>query len=315
MTKARLISRLCLAFLIVLLLLHFGAKAAWAHEASPVIVALIDTGVDVQHQALQGHTWQNPGEIGTDRYGQDKSHNGLDDDGNGWVDDVSGYNFAQGNAQIGDSWGHGTHIAGIIAQSSTAKIMVLKALIPNQRGDSALRASVQSIRYAIQMGAQIINYSAGGNLPAPEEKAALQEAERKHILVVAAAGNDREDNDLHGFYPAAYALPNILSVAAVDLVGNLLPSSNFGMRSVRIAAPGLNILSSLPGGSYGAMTGTSQATALVTQAAATYCSHQRRCPAEATIAKLIGTGDHSRQLDGKLEHPIVLNALRVSQQN
>ena len=278
-----------------------------------VTVAVIDTGAELGHKALRNHIWTNPGESGKDLHGRDKGSNGIDDDANGWIDDVHGWNFADNNSNVKDTWGHGTHIAGIIAQSPSAQIMVLKALVPGQQGQDPILSSVAAINYAVEMGAQIINYSAGGAEASPEEREALEHARAQHILVIAAAGNEREDMDRHGFYPAAYGLANVLPVAAVDLMGQLLPSSNFGKHSVRIAAQGERILSSLPGGQYGAMTGTSQATALVTQAATLICSRKPACIAEEVIGELLQKGDRSRSLVGKIQNPVVLNTMRVAQ--
>lgn len=245
----------------------------------PVVVAVIDTGADLRHPLLQGQFWQNPGEMGIDTKGRDKRSNGIDDDGNGFVDDVNGWNFVENSNHLQDHLGHGTHIAGIIAAhpsmdgkfkgvASNAQIMVLKYFDPKTSGFDNLRNSVSAIQYAIKMKANIINYSGGGNEFSAEEKRALGIAEKLGILVVAAAGNERSDTDENPFYPANYNMSNILSVAAVDQNSVLLPSSNFGRKSVHLAAPGHKIISTLPDNKLGAMTGTSQATAIVSGSAA-----------------------------------------------
>lgn len=297
--------------LLTLFLLISGKS--YAAGNAPVVVAVIDTGADIHHPALKQKLWRNPGELGVDSKGRDKSSNGIDDDGNGFIDDVNGWNFIQHSADIQDHVGHGTHIAGIISQSPETQVMVLHAVDTNLNGEQAVSASVQAIEYAIQNHAQIINYSAGGAVPSQEEQLALLKAEKNHILVIAAAGNEKSNMDTNRFYPAGYALKNILSVAAVDIMGKLLPSSNFGMKTVQIAAQGQRILSALPGDKYGAMSGTSQATAMVTQAAALYCSQHPKCRPQDTIAHLISTSDHSRLLDGKIGNPVVLNTMRVAQ--
>ena len=164
------------------------------------------------------------------------------------------------------------------------------------------------------MHAQIINYSGGGPQQNSREEAALKLAAKSGILVVAAAGNERANADHFGFYPAGYHLPNILSVAAVDQVGNLLPSSNYGVNSVRLAAPGLQILSTLPQNQFGAMTGTSQATALVTKTAVLLYSQQKKSTTRnpsAVIERIVSTADHVPELEGKLINPAVLNTLRA----
>lgn len=245
----------------------------------PVVVAVIDTGADLSQPLLQGQFWENPGETGKDFKGRNKKTNGIDDDNNGYIDDVNGWNFVGNSNDLQDHLGHGTHIAGIIAGhpspddkfrgvASNAQIMVLKYFDPQTSGRDNLKNSIQAIEYAIRMKAQIINYSGGGNEFSLEERKALGLAEKRGILVVAAAGNERSDTDQKPFYPANYKMNNIVSVAAVDKNSVLLPSSNFGQKSVHLAAPGYKILSTLPGNKLGLMTGTSQATAIVSGAAA-----------------------------------------------
>ncbi|MGZ3748468.1 MAG: S8 family serine peptidase, partial [Pseudobdellovibrionaceae bacterium] len=122
-----------------------------------ITVAIIDTGVDAHHPLLQGSLWTNPGDSGIDEAGRDKSQNGIDDDGNGFVDDVHGWNFADNNNQLSDLHGHGTHIAGIIQRMSPkTNIMILKYYDAKASGAENLTNSVKAIRYAIQMKAKII---------------------------------------------------------------------------------------------------------------------------------------------------------------
>lgn len=248
-------------------------------QRKPVIVAVIDTGADLKHPLLQGRFWENPGETGRDSKGRDKRNNGIDDDGNGYIDDVNGWNFVNNSNQVQDHMGHGTHIAGIIAAhpspdgkfqgvAANARIMVLKYFDPKTSGFENLRNSIHAIQYAVRMNAKIINYSGGGNEFSLEERKAIELAEKRGILVVAAAGNERSDTDEKPFFPANYKLSNILSVAAVDSNSILLPSSNYGKKSVHLAAPGQKIISTLPENSMGMMTGTSQATAFVSGSAA-----------------------------------------------
>lgn len=244
-----------------------------------VVIAVIDTGIDFTHPALRRYEWQNSGETGLDRMGQDKSINGIDDDDNGYIDDVGGFDFAANKGQVKDDHGHGTHIAGIVVQStpdiykSRMRLMNLKYFNRNIDGATALANSLRAMRYAIKMRVDIINYSGGGTVANPEELELLSEANRLGILVVAAAGNESSNSELLPFFPANYRLPNILSVTAIDervdgAKDEILPTSNFGVRSVAVAAQGKNVESTLPGGQYGQMTGTSQATAFVTATSA-----------------------------------------------
>lgn len=228
------------------------------HSAG-IIVAVIDTGIDPGHPSLKGHLWTNASE----------RINGRDDDGNGFIDDVHGWDFVEGTGNLSDRHGHGTHIAGIIHSTAPqARIMVLKYYDAGLAPTKTIENTVASIHYAIQMGAHIINYSAGGSSYSEEEHAALKLAGEKGILVVAAAGNEGADSGLLPYYPASYPLANILSVTAHGANRNILKTSNYGAASVDISAPGEKILSALPGGATGFMTGTSQATAFVSGIAA-----------------------------------------------
>ncbi|KYG63049.1 serine protease [Bdellovibrio bacteriovorus] len=244
----------------MLLLFANLAVQAQADTTAPkdrdIVVAIIDTGVDINHPLIRDHLWVNPND----------QKNTLDDDGNGYADDLHGWNFVSNNSDISDNHGHGTHVAGIIlqkAKTQKVKFMILKYYDPLQSGDDNLLATVKAIRYATKMKADIINYSGGGDSRSPLEEAAIRDAQKQGIVFVAAAGNEGRDTDRVGYYPAGYRLSNIISVAAVDSRKRLLASSNYGSKSVDIAAPGKNVFSSLPGGRYGFMTGTSQATAWV----------------------------------------------------
>jgi subtilisin family serine protease len=257
-----------------------------------VVVAVVDTGIDYTHPQLRDNLWINRGETGSweppaGASGalascHDKSCNGIDDDGNGFVDDVVGWDFVHEVPLPYDTHGHGTHIAGIISNSSGASqdlsgvcprvaIMPLKYYDNSGAGYNNLANTVRAIRYAVKEGANIINYSGGGADPADSERAAIDDARRHGILFVAAAGNDGHNNEQTKYFPASYPLDNIIGVASVNKLNQLLPSSNYG-KIVQMAAPGLMVLSTLPEGRFGTMSGTSQATAFVTGAAAMLAS-------------------------------------------
>lgn len=256
-----------------------------------VVVAVVDTGIDYTHKELIDSVWVNPGESGAwepppalkNKIAcRDRGCNGIDDDGNGFIDDVVGWDFVHDIPLPFDTHGHGTHIAGIISGASAngigisgvcprVAIMPLKYYDNSGAGFNNLNNTVRAIRYAVQMGANIINYSGGGADPAPNERMAIEEAQRHGILFVAAAGNDGHNNDQTPYFPQNYPLDNIVGVASVNKANTLLPSSNFG-KTVDIAAPGLGILSTLPDSRLGTMSGTSQATAFVTGAAALLAS-------------------------------------------
>lgn len=273
-----------------------------------ITVAVIDTGIDTEHPALRKALWTNPGEMGRDNRGREKATNGIDDDGNGYVDDVHGWNFATGTPRLQDDHGHGTHIAGIITgRSSAVRVMTLKYYDPDGKPSEQIRNTVNAINYAVKMGAKIINYSGGGISPSYSEQEAILRAEAKGILFIAAAGNERSNSDIHPYFPADYGLSNIISVTALDPQQQLLPTSNYGVRTVDLAAPGENILSTLPSGTYGRMSGTSQATAMVTGTAAWLMAHDQglRTPAQV-LQRMVKEGSPQANLQGKTRYGVRL---------
>lgn len=287
-----------------------------------IVVAVIDTGIHTRHPDLQNNLWVNAGEAGVDAKGRDKASNGIDDDKNGYIDDIHGWNFVSNNNDLTDNHGHGTHIAGIIGAEGGNKIglsgvsphvslMILKYYDPKAPGVNNLNNTIKAMEYAIQMNARIINYSGGGIEQSPKEKATVEKARKKGILLVAAAGNERSNSDINGYYPADYELDNIISVTAIDQGKNVLPTSNYGKKSVDIAAPGSNIYSTLPNGKYGLLTGTSQATAFVTGVAALIMSRFKDYNAQKVIKHLTETGDLIDSLDGKTRYRKKLNTYRA----
>ena len=285
-------------------------------------VAIIDTGIDVNHPDLQRNLWVNKGEQGKDNLGRDKATNNIDDDKNGCVDDVHGCNMITLKGNLKDNHGHGTHIAGIIGATRgngigisgvvpNVSLMIVKYYDPAAPGINNLMNTVKAIEYAVRNGANIINYSGGGLEPSPAEKRAIRKAQRKGILFVAAAGNERSNSDTHGYYPADYKLDNIISVTAIDKSKNVLQTSNYGKASVDLAAPGKNILSTLPNGKYGKMTGTSQATAFVTGVAALIMAKFRGLTPKQVISHLTQTGDLDSKLSGKTIYKKRLNTYRA----
>ncbi|KAK6589807.1 subtilisin-like serine protease [Cryptosporidium xiaoi] len=235
-----------------------------------VIVAVIDTGVDYTHPDLVENMWINEREL----YGRP----GVDDDLNGYVDDIYGYDFANNKGTPIDDEGHGTHCAGTIAAKGNnnegisginwngVKIMALKFLRGN--GVGFLSDSVKAINYAIKMGAHILSNSWGGGSFSQATYDAIKRSIDKNMLFVVAAGNDRNNNDIRPTYPSAYQLPNVLSVAAIDIYGRLGIFSNYGHRSVDIAAPGVDILSTSSNKGYKRLSGTSMACPFVSGAVA-----------------------------------------------
>ena len=301
------------------------AQRAWriSQGSREIVVCVIDTGADVKHADLKANLWVNKGETGKDKYGRDRATNRIDDDGDGYIDNVNGWNFVNNNNDVRDEHGHGTHIAGIIGAeggngigisgiSPKISLMILKYYDPKGNDVNNLVNTVKAIDYAVAKNCNIINYSGGGIAPSPEERAAIERANKKGILFVAAAGNERSNSDLRKYYPADYGLPNILSVTAIDRFQNVLPSSNYGEQTVDIAAPGNDIISTLPNGQYGYMTGTSQATAFASGVAALIMANNSNLRKAEEIKKyLTQTGDNDEKLAGKTRWRKRLNSYKA----
>ena len=254
------------------------AAAAWEvrTDAPNVIVAVIDTGVRLDHPDLAANLWRNPLEI---------PGNGRDDDGNGYVDDVHGINAITGTGLPSDDTGHGTHVAGIIGAVGNngigisgvawrVQIMPLKFL-GGLAGRGSTSDAIECIDYAIRQGAHIINASYGiesGPIPFfdPAEFDAVRQARDAGIIFVAAAGNDAADLDLLAHYPASYRLENVVAVGNSANRDEASPASNFGSGSVELFAPGTEVysLSNNPATLYATLSGTSMASPLVAGALA-----------------------------------------------
>lgn len=303
------------------------ATRAWevTQGSKDINVCIIDTGADIHHKDLKENLWVNSGETGPDSKGRDKSKNGIDDDGNGYIDDVHGWNFVHNNNNLTDTHGHGTHIAGIIGArggnnfgisgvSPRVSLMILKYYDPNTNN---LENTIKAIKYCVQNRAHIINYSGGGIEYSQKEYASIKEAEKKGILFVSAAGNEKSNSDEKGkhYYPADYELSNIISVTAINdapkEATKVLASSNYGVRTVDLAAPGENIYSTLPGNSFGNMTGTSQATAFVTGVAALIMANNREFSAADVKKYVLRNGDEHPNLASKTGTSKVLNSYKA----
>ncbi|NLX49737.1 MAG: S8 family serine peptidase [Methanospirillum sp.] len=243
-----------------------AAPAAWDRTTggTGVVVAVIDTGVDAAHPDLAPNVWTNPGEV---------PGNGLDDDANGYVDDVHGWDFRNGDPVPDDAYGHGTHCAGTIGAAGdngigiagaawTVRVMPLKYMQGNDCGFVSIAA--EAILYANRMGADVISCS----WYEPESPLIRDAIAASPALVVCSAGNEGRDTDATPQYPACYPLDQVISVAATDPADAMAPFSNYGATSVDLGAPGVSIYSAMPGGGYGWMSGTSMAAPHVAGVAA-----------------------------------------------
>jgi len=266
-------------------MLDLGLASAWkTGRGDGMVVAVIDTGIDYTHEDLISNLWHNPGETGRDSAGRDKSSNGVDDDGNGFVDDVIGWDFSSDDNKpfdlmvnpldllSGGNPGHGTHCAGnvaavtengrgVVGVAPKAKIMGLRFIDAKGQGDTA--GAIKSINYAVKMGAKILSNSWGSEGEDPEEGAKNQalrdtitNAMNQGVLFIAAAGNGHQgvgydnDTDPKPAYPASYPIENIISVAALDKDNNLGVFSNWGKKTVHIGAPGVVVYSTTVGSHY-----------------------------------------------------------------
>jgi len=236
------------------------------------VIAILDTGVDYSHEDLAANMWRNLGEVGLDAQGHAKQTNGIDDDGNGYIDDVYGYDFINKDSFPYDDHGHGTHVAGLAAavggngygtagQCPNCSIMALKFISSEGWGTDA--DAIEAIEYAIKMGATIINSSWGGTEWNQALFDAFKAASAAGVINVVAAGNQGKniDHDIGNQYPAEFSLPGLFTVAALyEVQGTVTWWSNYGPQSVHLSTAGDSIYSTYPGGKFVSMSGTSMAS-------------------------------------------------------
>lgn len=265
-----------------------ASAAIPAGQKRQVIVAVIDTGIDYNHAELADAMWVNPGEIPGD---------GIDNDGNGLVDDVHGWNFYTDSPTLysGTEDSHGTHTAGTIAaakgngytvgitDNNFVKIMSVKAL-GGPYGIGSPETVIKAIRYAEANGASICNLSLGTSAYHAE----LAETIKNSAMLFVVAGGNGDDQgvgysiDQNPVYPAALPFDNVISVASLRFDGNLDPSSNYGPQSVDLAAPGAYIVNTIPGNGYAILSGTSMAAPMVTGV----CAMVYSCRPELSLSEV-----------------------------
>lgn len=288
-------------------LLRMHVPDAWGvADGAGTTVAVLDGGVSPGNADLSPNLWTNPNET---------PDNGVDDDNNGFVDDVHGADWVDRDGQPDDQGGHGTHVAGTIAAvagngfgsagvAPNTKIMPLRFL--DRNGAGTIADALGAIDYAISQGADVINASWGGPDFAPPLKDAVARAGNAGITFVAAAGNDGLSNDTDPTYPASFGLPNVISVAASDKSDRLADFSNYG-KSVDVAAPGTNILSTV-GDAFGQMSGTSMASPQVAGIAAVLRSANKSLAPAAVKAAIMAGARTNRALSGKIRFGGVADA-------
>lgn len=257
--------------------------------SSQVVVAVIDTGVSYKNKDLAPNAWVNEKEM--------SGKSGIDDDQNGYVDDVYGYDFVNEDGEPLDDQGHGSHCAGTIGARGNndigmaginwqVRIMPVKFL--SDEGSGTLAGALESIRYAVDNGAKVLSNSWGGGSFSQALEDAIKYTNSKGALFVASAGNDGEDSDEYPHYPSGYDVPNVVSVAALNNAGQVSDWSNFGLKTVHVAAPGENILS-IALGTYDSWSGTSMATPFVSGIAALSLSRNMNLTGVQLKAKIMGS--------------------------
>ncbi len=287
------------------------AQDAWnvttgATGANRVVVAVIDTGVDYTHPDLAANIWTNTAEI---------AGNGADDDHDGFVNDVHGYNFVSNTGNPMDDNGHGTHVSGTIAAAGnnslgvtgvnwSASIMALKFM--DSTGSGYLSDAIRAINYATMertqhsVNVRVINASWGGGGFSSAMQTAIQAANDAGILFVAAAGNSGTNNDVAAQYPANYTPPNVISVAASDQNDHLASFSCYGATTVDLAAPGVSIYSTVPNNRYAYYSGTSMATPMVSGVAALAWAYKPNASVADIKNAILQGVDHISSLSGKV---------------
>lgn len=295
-------------------------------EAREVIVAVIDTGVDTNHPDLAENIWVNQAEIPGD---------GIDNDNNGYIDDVNGWDFYNNDATVchyryskasgknmadpKDNDNHGTHVAGIIgavannkigiagvASNIKIKIMPLK-INGGPDGDGKISNAIEAIKYATMMGADICNLSWGTNEYIEGLEQVMRESD---MLFVAAAGNDGLDNNKHPIYPANLELDNLITVTFVDSAGKLTSLSNYGSSTVDLAAPGEDIVSTIIGG-YASMSGSSMAAPQVSGVAALVYSYSQKAYPSKVKELILNNIKRIPGLEGSMIYPGIPSAYNL----
>jgi len=294
-----------------------GLHAVWTNPGlvpalggSRAVVAIVDSGADLGHASLRQHLWTNLSEI---------PGNGLDDDQNGYVDDVHGVNILAPGSPPDDGYGHGTAVAGLIAASDSeatgvtgaapgARLMIVRVLGDSGEGNTEQLAA--GIAYAVRNGASVINCSLNSDFDSPAVDTAIESAADAGIPVVAAAGNDGLNLDENQTYPASTDSQAVVSVAATQAPGQLAGFSDYGPSSVDLAAPGVDLVTTYTSDSFTTLSGTSASAPLVAAAfAAARSARPQATLPQVRAALTVSATRGVAVINGELDAPAAMNAV------
>ncbi|ATD00481.1 S8 family serine peptidase [Pseudoalteromonas spongiae] len=298
------------------------APEAWdiSTGSRDVVVGIIDTGVDHTHEDIQANAWVNPNEIAGD---------GIDNDGNGYIDDIHGINAITDVGDPMDDQGHGTHVAGTIGATGNNSqgvvgvnhsVSMVGCKFLSAQGTGSTSDAIKCINYMVGLknagvDIKVLNNSWGGGGFSQALSDAITASEQADILFVAAAGNDAVDNDANPHYPSSYEHDSVLAVASTDHSDNMSNFSQWGLTSVDMGAPGSSILSTVPGNGYATYSGTSMATPHVAGAAALVLSLNPTLSALQLKELLMNSGDANAALQGKTVAGTRLNVYSALEQS
>ncbi len=304
-----------------------GVADSWKIETplsqlpSKVVVAVIDTGLDKNHQVFKpisdggtGALWVNQAEAA--------GRPGVDDDQNGFVDDINGWNFINNTGNFADDDDHGTHVAGIVVGAGQnifarpleeSKITVMPLKFLGEGGSGTTSNAIRAIYYAVNNGARIINNSWGGPSYSRALHDAIIYAYDRHVLVVSAAGNYASNNDASPIYPANYDVPSNISIASASRFDDLSGFSNYGASTVAVASPGEYIESTVVGNTTRTMSGTSMAAPFVAGLAARALREAPSLSGYQLKVLLMQTADKASYLKNKVATGARVNALSAVQ--
>jgi len=293
-----------------------GALRAWGATTGDddIVVAVLDSGVDYTHSDLQNNIWVRPDNIKQ-----------YEDRALGSIEDVHGYNAIENTGDPMDDNGHGTHCAGIVGAEGgneigisgvNWKVRIMPLKFMNASGFGTSKDAIEAINYVIDrkragVNVRVISASWGAKVKSRALEDVIRKAQEAGILFVAASGNDSVNTDQMPQYPAGYNLGNVISVAALNRNDELASFSNYGLRSVHVAAPGANILSTWLGNEYEEHSGTSMATPMVSGVAALVLSKRPQLSVEELRAILLTSVDRIPQLNGKVSTGGRINAARA----